>query len=380
MHVVILGCGPAGCLFAEALSSAADVTVVGPAQPWSATYGVWTDELPGSVDYEATWSTANVRLSKDSTFEIDRAYGRLNNAATRAALLNAARANGARVYEERAEIVSAERGRVQLVETDDTLDADVVIDARGAAEQKASIWQQAFGVEIEAPAGMPEALTFMDFASTTDAPRFLYSMCDGGRVFVEETVLAGRQLLPWDELEGALRARLERMGVPWSDPVRTERCVIPMDLPLQMPRGRVVPVGAGAGWVHPAAGYSLGFTARKAQQMRQQLASSAGSELWDPQQRACDNLYRFGGQMLADFDLDDLRSFFTAFFEQDAPAVNGFLSRTLGLNELRRLMWSTYLTGDRVARGGVRSALLRHPGLFIRGFPGVARRVGRRTS
>ena len=69
------------------------------------------------------------------------------------------------------------------------------------------------------------------------------------------------------------RRGLRRLGIPQTEIVSQERCVIPMDLPLRLGAGRVIPVGAAAGWVHPAAGYSIAMAARKAKRLAELISS-----------------------------------------------------------------------------------------------------------
>ena len=109
----------------------------------------------------------------------------LDNEATRTALLSAATEAGGTLLRDHAEITDA--GLIRLRDADEVLEAELVIDARGAsAGGKATMWQQAFGIAIDAPAGWENRFTFMDFESAVGAPQFLYAMGAGGRLFVEE--------------------------------------------------------------------------------------------------------------------------------------------------------------------------------------------------
>lgn len=345
MHVVVAGCGPSGLAVAAACCQAGlDVLIVAPdlQQPWTNTYGVWHDELV-NVGFERAiahrWSRAEAWFG-DEPIAIDRAYARIDGLRLRQELME--RACGAELVEGRVTsyVERADHVAVELVDGRE-IQAEVFVDAMGAIAGTWAAAQTAWGVVCDAT-DVPwttDAMCLMDWRAVDDSeeepPSFLYAMPLGGdRWFFEETVLVGAPPVSPAHLAERLRCRLDRAGVRRGPALEEERCVIPMDAPLRPPRGRIVPVGASAGLVHPATGYSVGRgmrmaprVARAAADLVASGASAVNDEMILPAyERRSDVLLRFGAGILRAWDANDIRIFFDAFFRIDAPLRDAYLS------------------------------------------------------
>ena len=98
-------------------------------------------------------------------------------------------------------------------------------------------------------------------------PSFLYVLpVDEDTVFVEETCLVARVQVPFDELKRRLYRRLSRMGlsVTLEDILEEEASWIPLGGTPPVAPQRTLAYGAAAGLVHPASGYSIVNSLRRA--------------------------------------------------------------------------------------------------------------------
>lgn len=359
--VVVVGGGPAAWGLAGALTERdVSVVVVAPdvQQRWSATYGVWVDEVPswvstrvaGSASLFATqWST--VRVAGRRVRDVQRPYARLNNEVLRQAL-GTANSLAATV---RGATHHAWGSRVHTTEGE--LTARLVVDATGAAavlgrRVSGDAAQVAYGLVVPSdavplPFRSSSGCTLMDWRPVDgdggEGPgeaTFLYVLDDGDRALVEETSLVGRPPRHPDELRRRLTRRL---GVDLSEvALDEERVHIPMAAgrPRHRPGDRVVAFGAAAGYVHPATGYSVAVSLRRAPQVAQRIADSlmlndraqaaarVAASVWPVPQRRVRALHDVGLAALERLDGDGLRSFFDAFFD------------------LPRRQWSAYLQVD----------------------------------
>lgn len=143
-------------------------------------------------------------------------------------------------------------------------------------------WQTAYGVEIRIPNhGFPvNKAVFMDFRQSDPeakeeaqeegvwrVPSFLYVLpVNKDVVFVEETCLVARVQVPFDELKRRLYRRMKRMGMPIveEDILEVEASWIPLGGTPPVAPQRTIAYGAAAGMVHPASGYSVVNSIRKA--------------------------------------------------------------------------------------------------------------------
>ncbi len=344
MHVVVAGCGPSGLAAAAACCDAGlDVMIIAPDldQPWTNTYGAWLDELADVGLADATahrWARAEAWFSETPTV-IERAYAQIDGGHLRQMLM--ARSSAATLVDGRVLACEEHSGAARIELADGrAVDCDVFVDARGAAPGTWRAAQTAWGEVCEAT-DVPfshDAMCLMDWRAVGEAhdvPSFLYAMPLGdGRWFFEETVLVAEPPVPPAQLRARLHRRLDAAGVIRGRVLAEERCVIPMDVPLRVPAGRVVAVGAAAGLVHPATGYSVARGFRMAPRVAQAAADlvASGADAIDSRtimpesERGADVLLRFGAGVLPGWSDDEIRTFFDAFFRIPAPLRDAYLS------------------------------------------------------
>lgn len=162
--------------------------------------------------------------------------------------------------------------RVEL-ETGETLEAELVIEARGpeALEPAAAGYQKFIGLELElaAPSPLTHPVLMDALLPQRDGFRFMYALpLDERRVLLEDTYFSDDRALDAARLEReiALYAAENRLQV--LRVIRREAGVLP--LPLAMPTLRAAapsePLVAGyqGGWFHPVTGYSFPLAARLA--------------------------------------------------------------------------------------------------------------------
>jgi lycopene beta-cyclase len=189
--------------------------------------------------------------------------------------------------------------------------------------------QTAFGIivpeQIAAPIVAPGEAIFMDWRSAHNT--FLYAMPLGeGRVLLEETSLARRPALDFRVLRQALAERLAPHGIAIDGP-EVERVRFPLDVPRPK-HNKVMPFGAAAGFVHPAAGYSVGEAFRLAPTIAAAIA--AGDDpwraLWPVRARLVHRLRLWGLEALLSLSALETRQFFELFFDLSPDAQRGYLS------------------------------------------------------
>ncbi len=359
--IVICGAGPAGLALAGAcaeLGMSVSCVAPSPREAWARTFAVWGCELPSFGQHarvEAAWPQATVWLGDGKRAVIDESYVRLDVPALQASLLAAADRAG----------VTMRRGRVQSIAHDDggstvtlaggaSLRARLVVDASGPGSElvrrpgrRAPAYQVAYGelVELEAPIEM----ALMDYRGpAADPPSFLYALpLPGGRVFLEETVLATRAPVTFVELRNRLRSRLARMGVAPGRVLEEERCLIPLGVEPPCPGQRIVAFGAAGGMVHPATGYQLArvmaavpdvAAALAGDGAPRELAARAAASCWPAGRMRAWSLYTFGMEALASFDHDELCAFLQAFFRLPPSTSLAFLRGELAPAAILRAM------------------------------------------
>jgi lycopene cyclase-like protein len=157
-----------------------------------------------------------------------------------------------------------------------------------------------------------------------------------------------------------LRTRLEKrlvsLGLDRSPPTGEERCSIPMGLGLPAQGQPLVPFGAAASMVHPATGYSIAHTLRKAEPVAEAIVSAlaeggveyaraaGNAAVWSRSQRATWELYAFGLEALVSMDVDETSRFFDAFFRMPLASWAGYLAGTLSPSELGAAMTGLFRT------------------------------------
>ncbi|MBB4684558.1 lycopene cyclase family protein [Amycolatopsis jiangsuensis] len=374
--VLVAGGGPAGWALAGACARLGLATVLADPAPhrrWRATYGVWSDDVPGLPTTAIAAAPATTLAYGTRAHRVDRNYLVLANDGLRDWLV------GPQVEVVTGRVTTAEHGphgsTVHLADGR-RLPTAVVVDATGAARTLSGgrprgprTEQTAYGVVLPAESaerlvpGAADTAVFMDWrepgvpgehatsgrhGDTTPVDRlrspgadatFCYFLPLGdGSVLVEETSLARRPGLSGGELAARLRGRLAAAGVRAEG--RIERVRIPLDLPVAG-RGwgqrQVVPFGVAAGFVHPATGYSLATSLRLAPVVAGALAGgleagpadavrTAHRALWTVEARAVHALRRHGLRALLGMSPDQLTGFFDLFFALPATAQRAFTS------------------------------------------------------
>ncbi|WP_349497770.1 lycopene cyclase family protein [Actinokineospora globicatena] len=337
LDVVVVGGGPAGWAVADACARAGLATAVvapGGRRVWSATFGVWADQVPADR-YPGVLATRVLAAGR----VIDREYLVLDNAAVCARLW---RGPAVSVDDE---VVGAEfgrRGATVRLASGRRLACAVVIDASGARRVVSGgpapgvrVAQTAYGVVV--PSAVADGIVRSGDAVLMDwgrPPTFLYAVgVSADRVLLEETSLAARPGTGWDEL----RRRLgERLGSVPDGPV--ERVRFPVDLPPTPPWHRgSVPFGAAAGMVHPATGYSVGDALATAPLVAEAIASAFGrgpvaaaaagrAAVWSPRARVVHAMRSHGLRALLALPPEGLAEFFDVFFALSPRLQRAYLS------------------------------------------------------
>lgn len=368
---VVVGDGPAGSALAHACARAGvDVVLVGDDEPWTATYGVWIDELErldggtsGLFVHEVepvAWAAGR--------HELGRGYGIVDNDALRRRLRDGVvRRHG------RATRVGVGLGRHRVEMGDGpAIDTRLVVDATGWPPRFAQpgtrgpepAWQTAFGVVLaDPPPGDLGQPTLMDFRAV-DAPEpdpavptFAYGLPVADGWLVEETVLAARPAVDPDRLVPRLAARLDRtVDELLAGAVRTETVAIPMGGPVARPGRPILAFGAAAGYVNPISGYSLGTSLRAAPRVASAIRSvlvdeptdlvaavdPVWREIWPPPALRTRALHDYGLELLARLDAADTRAFFELFFAQPAERWAPYLRVDASPAEVSRLMTALF--------------------------------------
>ena len=342
-RVAVLGLGPAGRSVAHRLA-AAGVDVVAldpnPLRRWTPTYAAWEDELPAwlpahvvasRVEHPRAWARGEHR--------VERTYVVLDTPGLQDALdLRGAEVRDATVVEAGAHRVTTSDG--------EHLEADLVLDARGSRPSTDRAAQTAYGLvlpdEHAAAAGGP---WFMDWRDDWRDPRdtrpaglpsFLYAIpLGGGRTLLEETCLVGRPALGLGELQRRLERRLAARGVGLDGTERVERVRFSVEPEpdaarpgREAPDDRPVPLGARAGLMHPATGYSVALALRLAEDVAQAVAGGrdAWSVLWPTRARQVQRLREMGLTTLLRLPPAGVERFFAAFFALPPERQRSYLS------------------------------------------------------
>ncbi|MDA3647627.1 lycopene cyclase family protein [Saccharopolyspora indica] len=351
--VVVVGGGPAGRAAAAACSDTGlEVVLVDPAprRVWPHTYGAWRDELPAALPGSALASVVEqMALHGTDRHQWHRPYAVLDNTALWKHLWRHD------VLEITGRAQAAEHGptgSTVVLKDGRRIAAAVVVDATGAARALSggrpahtSAQQSAIGWVVSAAAAEPfcgpgEGV-FMDWRPAPQTrggwPTFLYAVHVGpDRVLLEETSLARRPALPLALLRRRLAGRLAAAGVAESERLAEERVRFPVDDPLPRP-GRVVPFGAAGGFVHPASGFSVAASLRRAPWLAAAIsaalpsgpavaARAAWSILWPPRAVSGHVLRHRALRALLSLPPDHVPEFFELFFQLDARHRAAFLA------------------------------------------------------
>lgn len=338
MDVLVVGGGPAGMALAGACARRGLVTGLldpAPERPWTATYGMWSRELPVDLPASVVAARAAGRAFALTEHPLGWEYAVLDVPALRAHLAD--RLTGVHIHTGRA-VGSPERGVVALADGSQ-LRASVVVDAGGRSRpldptpaRRTLAEQTAYGVILDeataAPLIAPGDALFMDWRTDhgeTGWPTFLYVVPLGaGRVLAEETSLARRPGLPLSTLRRRLRARLTQRGVCTPKNARTEKVSFPVDHPRHGGPG-VLGFGAAAPLIHPATGFSLAASLRLAPRVADALAThlsdgphkalaAAQETVWPRNAKVIHHFRRIGLESLLRMPPADVPGFFEQFF------------------------------------------------------------------
>ena len=405
VDALVVGAGPAGlAVAAELAKRGLDVGLVAPDTPFVNNYGVWLDEfdelgLRDCLLHE--YDDALVWFNDSDPAEgigLGRPYGQVCRRRLREELLKRCVAAGVRYMPGLVDQVThRENGepstlRGTLAQYDDevggdsefSLSASVVVCSTGHNRDMLRYdegpppgWQTAYGVEVHMPDHPFEVnkAVFMDFRQSDPelegtgpaaegvwrVPSFLYVLpVDKDTVFVEETCLVARVQVPFDELKRRLYRRLKRMGLPVEKEsiIEEEASWIPLGGTPPVSPQRTLAYGAAAGLVHPASGYSIVNSLRRAPRFAEAVvdglntggslaASRAGWEvLWGDEPRRQVGFYQFGMELLMSLRIEQMRNFFGTFFGLPKDLSAGFLSNDLSSSRLLVFALTCFIQGN----------------------------------
>tara|TARA_B100000700_G_scaffold294743_1_gene357019 strand:- start:67 stop:774 length:708 start_codon:yes stop_codon:yes gene_type:complete len=202
-----------------------------------------------------------------------------------------------------------------------------------------------------------------------EPPTFLYAMDMGaGRFFLEETSLGLAPPLSLEKLRSRLKKRLEHRGLEITKLEHEELGLfLPMNLPIPDRNQSIIGFGGSAGMVHPASGYMVGSLLRRAPSLAKviktaminpntspsEIAALGWEELWPPELRRKQALYKFGLEKLIRFRENQLRDFFISFFSLPHNEWYGFLTNTLSVGELIKAMIRMFAKASWEVRWGL---------------------------
>jgi lycopene beta-cyclase len=328
-RVLLLGGGPSAQILALACAERGlNTTVVSPSHA-AAQHNLcaFEDELPPHFIAERFAKVTACVGGQDVELP---AYARLN---AEALALSCASHPRVRQVVATARDVRRLHAGGNVVTDDDILEAEVMVDCRGAAGGK---WMQtAYGERLHAPAHhRPGAAVFMDWTASPlrdlYAPSFVYELhhSDGTTLF-EETTLASVAPVPIDILRQRLHARLEARGIAGTL-VGTEEVRIPMA--VTKPARSDLAFGAAAGFVHPATGFSIARVIAVAPRLAEAITQTTDlvrlqQAVWPAHERdAFALLERATLAALRAKTNAELDAFFHAFFR--VPEMRSFLHPT----------------------------------------------------
>ncbi|WP_238949246.1 lycopene cyclase family protein [Mycobacterium sp. IDR2000157661] len=384
MDVLVVGGGPAGLALAGACAQRGlDTGLLDPApdRPWTATYGMWSKELPVDLPTSVVTARAAGRAIALTEHTLGWEYAVLDVPALRAHL--AGQLTGVRIHAARA-VGSPEHGVVACADGSH-LRASVVVDAGGQARpldptpsRHTPAAQTAYGLILDEAAAAPltsagDAL-FMDWrADHGEAgwPTFLYVVPLGGsHVLVEETSLARRPGLPLSTLRRRLLSRLSHHDVHPPHDARAERVFFRVDHPRHRGPG-VLGFGAAAPLIHPATGFSLAASLRLAPRVAEALVAhlpdgpdkalaAARESVWPRAARVVHHFRRIGLEALLRMPPGDVPAFFEQFFSlPEAHRWTYLTSRDDLRGTVAAMNYLFRVSNGRLRRHLVTSAVLR---------------------
>ncbi|BBY26976.1 lycopene cyclase family protein [Mycolicibacterium sediminis] len=383
MDVLVVGGGPAGLALAGAcgrLGLTTGLVDPAPERPWTATYGMWSQELPTGLPESVVAARAAGRAIAVTEHQLGWEYAVLDVPALRAHLSD--ELTGVRIHAARA-VSSPEPGVVALADGS-SLRASVVVDAGGgarpldrSASRRAPAAQTAYGLVVDEDAAAPfvdpgDAL-FMDWRPDHGEggwPTFVYVIpLGGGRVLIEETSLARRPGLPLSTLRRRLHARMARHGITPPTDARSEKVSFRVDHPRHRGSG-VLGFGAAAPLIHPATGFSLAASLRLAPRVAAAVAehiedgpsralAAAQKTVWPFEARVVHQVRRIGLESMLRMPPADVPGFFEQFFDLPDPHRWTYLTARDDVGGIVAAMNCLFRTsGGRLRRHLVTSAML----------------------
>ena len=214
--------------------------------------------------------------------------------------------------------------------------------------------QTAYGVVIDGrpPTLAGEHAVLMDWTPPPGfedrTPTFLYAVpLLHGRWLVEETSLARRGGVDFDELRARLVARLGHEVIARSEHV--EQVAIPMRPGVPSRNQLVVGFGAAGRYVHPATGYSVATSMRLAPLVAAAIAGSIEQPLldrvestwkaiWPKPMRQVRAVHDYGLGSLLRLSAGDIGNFFDAFFDLPDSLWRQYLEIDCVPADARRVM------------------------------------------
>jgi lycopene beta-cyclase len=371
--VVVVGDGPAGSAIAQALHQRGiDVMLVGPDEPWHATYGTWADDveratvLGGADIWLHRMDSIAVRFNQRRI--IERAYGVVDNRRLRAVLRSGVEHH--RAAPAMAEVPSA-RLTIDATGWPSTLASDGAQRSTGTARDSVA-WQTAYGVVLatapSGPLGSPMMMDFSDPPGPRDAlriPTFAYALPVEDGWLVEETVLAATPAIDPTLLAVRLARRLDMSTSELAEcSVRVEQVRIPMGAKARRPEPgtTAIPYGAAGGMIHPATGYSIAAALGAARPAADRIAEALAAHRTDSSLRADHDrldrivwsdesmrtrlLHEYGLTVLQRMDAAGVRSFFDTFFDSEPDLWAAFLRIDTPPRLVAKLMASMFRRAD----------------------------------
>ncbi|MDG4664426.1 lycopene cyclase family protein [Mycobacterium sp. 236(2023)] len=381
----MVGSGPAGLALAGACARVGlDTGLVDPApeKPFTATYGMWSSELPPDLPPDVVAASATGRAFALTEHDLGWEYAVLDVPALHSHLADQAR--GVSVQTGRV-VGSPERGVVTLADGS-RLRASIVVDAGGrarplhpASTRRTPAEQTAYGVmvdkEIAAPLVAPGEALFMDWRADhgeTGWPTFLYAIPLGrDAVLLEETSLARRPGLPLPTLKRRLHARLAHHGISIPEGLPTEKVWFPVDQKRHGAR-EVLGFGAAAPLIHPATGFSVATTLRLAPLVADAFAShlphdpdravaAARHVVWPSAATVIHRFRQIGLEALLRMPPDDVPGFFERFFGLPAEHRLTYLTSRDDIRGTAVAMAHLFRASDGLLRRRLVTSAVRRP-------------------
>ena len=385
----IMGAGPAALsLAAQLVKRGQQVHIMAP-EPlaaWVPNYGGWADQFSdafASEFFEQTFAAPCVRIpKKEETLErvLPGKYVRINKTKYQESLLGILHEYGAEFTNAKVTELSHQGDQDTItLEDGKSLNFDLIIDGSGAhstftetqGTSKAA-FQLAYGEVVKTkPHGMRcGEMRFMDFTplgDVDDVTTFLYAMpLSHDTLFVEETILATRQLASYEFLKKRLHQRLLKEGIQVEAVLDKEYCRIPLGAALPKKKQTVIPFGGAAAMIHPASGYLLSKVVDLAPRLAELIAESEADKrqmlqdalalIWPQERRRCRELYLVGLEILTRMPQQRYWEFFDAFFSLPDHLWRGFLDDTMSPSELALTMSKMFA----LSKSSLRLSLIQH--------------------